>query len=370
MAGHIQNRTNEIYPSWVPRDVRHYLVHTEQGTSIRALARAAGCHASTILRQVRRNESRRDDPLLDEAMERLADLTRRYSLKTSKDTSKMIAQQRIQTLPENNIVEAEARRILRRLCEPQACLAIAPQMDKAVVVREMPDERTIRTAVLDRAVAEAFVVKDWIELRGNGKIARYGISSAGRAALKRLLAQSDSARQGMAEAAAPFSDQHRDWEERSVKQGEAKVSKRIRYNALESPLSAIARRKDKAGQPFLATELVAAGERLREDFELAQMGPKVAQNWHNFLTGGARGGFNEGSIGNGPEAARDRVGEALADLGPGLGDVALRVCCFLEGMEQAEKRMGWAARSGKIVLKIALQRLARHYKDKGSALIG
>jgi hypothetical protein len=39
------------------------------------------------------------------------------------------------------------------------------------------------------------------------------------------------------------------------------------------------------------------------------------------------------------------------------------VCCFLEGVEIAEKRMGWASRSGKIVLRIALTRLKRHYDD-------
>ena len=64
---------------------------------------------------------------------------------------------------------------------------------------------------------------------------------------------------------------------------------------------------------------------------------------------------------------------ALRDLGPGLGDVALRCCCFLEGLEVAEKRMGWAARSGKIVLRIALMRLRRHYEEtygKSGPLIG
>ena len=74
----------------------------------------------------------------------------------------------------------------------------------------------------------------------------------------------------------------------------------------------------------------------------------------------------------GPRAARDRVFDALSELGPGLGDVALRCCCFLEGMEAAERRMGWSARSGKIVLRIALQRLKRHYEAQGnwSPLIG
>ena len=67
----------------------------------------------------------------------------------------------------------------------------------------------------------------------------------------------------------------------------------------------------------------------------------------------------------GPAAlnARKRVRDAMADLGPGLGDVVLRCCCLLEGLEVTEKKLGWSARSGKIVLRIALQRLARHYEE-------
>ena len=66
-------------------------------------------------------------------------------------------------------------------------------------------------------------------------------------------------------------------------------------------------------------------------------------------------------VGDGPTGARNRVTRALVDLGPGLSDVVLRCCCYLEGLETAEKRMGWSARSGKIVLRIALQRLRCHY---------
>jgi len=40
----------------------------EEGVSIRQLARVEGCHASTVLRRVRRIEARRDDPLVDEAL--------------------------------------------------------------------------------------------------------------------------------------------------------------------------------------------------------------------------------------------------------------------------------------------------------------
>lgn len=118
-------------------------------------------------------------------------------------------------------------------------------------------------------------------------------------------------------------------------------------------MTLLARKKDKSGAYYLSEELLEAGERLREDFERAQLGPKVAQNWDRFLTGGgARWNADTGC--SGPADARDRVSYALHVMGPGLADVALRVCCFLEGMEKAEKRLGWSARSGKVVLKIAL----------------
>jgi transposase-like protein len=373
-TGQYCEQENSAYPPWIPPDVRHYLVHTEDGQSIRALARSVGCHASTILRQVRRNETRRDDPLLDEAFLRLAQVARQKRYNMSEDDEDMTAQFRLSRtdLPNEDKINSEARRILRRLAEPEACMAIAPGMEKAVVVRESPDGRTIRTGVLDREIAEAFVVKDWISGKAKGKVAKYHLSAPGRLALKRLLAEDAAQRQGFAEAPASFGDQHRVWGERDERQGDAKPGKRIRYNVLESPLAAVARRKGKDNKPFLSDDLVAAGERLREDFELGQMGPRVAQNWDRFLTAGDRGGFNPGSSGRGPEGARDRVATALRDLGPGLGDVVLRCCCFLEGMEQAEKRMGWSARSGKIVLKIALQRLRRHYDGLGkdSDLIG
>ena len=55
------------------------------------------------------------------------------------------------------------------------------------------------------------------------------------------------------------------------------------------------------------------------------------------------------------------------NLDLGLGDVALRCCCRLEGLEAVEQTMGLSVRSGKTVLRIALQRLARHYNDTKDA---
>jgi hypothetical protein len=356
-------------PSWLPQALRLYIDHTGEGLSLRAIARRQGCAASTIMRLVRRYENRRDDPLLDEA---LGGLLQTLGNPARKDSAEMTAQMRPATLQiDDETLMREGRRMLRRLAEPGAVLAIAPDMDKAVVMREAPDGRTVRTAVMDRSVAQAFVLKDWIACRKPGRVATYDITGAGRAALRRMLDDAEPA-QGMADAATPFGDQHRVWADKVVVEPEGR--RRVRYNLAESPIALMGRRRDKDGKAFLEGDLVEAGERLREDFELAQMGPRVAQNWDRFMTGGDRGGFRPDSgAGNGPSTARDRVAAALRDLGPGLGDVALRVCCFLEGIEAAEKRMGWASRSGKIVLRIALMRLRRHYDEtygKSGPLVG
>ncbi|MCO0613249.1 helix-turn-helix domain-containing protein [Lutimaribacter sp. EGI FJ00015] len=360
-------------PDWVPAATTRYLAHTEAGLPIRELARHAGCHASTVLRQIRRMESRREDTLVDEALRHLGKSVFRPCRQESERDCRLMNAQNMPTdlPPDEETLRAEAMRILRRLTERGAILAVAADLDKAVVVRDAPDGSS-RSAVVARNVAQAMALKDWITCEAPGRVSRYAITAAGRAALSEMLGKSSNAQPGFAEAQAGFAGQHRIWDERVVADGNAR-QRRIRYNAAESPLTALARRKDRDGKPFLSFELVAAGERLREDFELAQMGPRVTQNWDRFLTGSERGSFAGSKSGmRGSEAARDRVATALAALGPGLGDVALRCCCYLEGLETAEKRMGWSARSGKIVLRIALQRLKAHYdrRDPGDALIG
>jgi lambda repressor-like predicted transcriptional regulator len=354
-----------MLPTWLPDAVRLYLDHTEDGLSLRALARRDGCHASTVMRTVRRYERRREDPLMDEALDALARSAAWPVDPVKKEPDPMTAAPRPQPGTVDDLtLNREGLRILRRLSEPGASLAIATDMEKAVVMRAFPDGRCARLAVVDRVVAQAFVLQDWISLRKAGRVASYELSAPGKAALKRLMEAEDQARMvgGLAEAPMAFADQHRIWGERVVMGEEGPL--RVRHNLAESPVTVLGRRREKDGRPFLEPSLVEAAERLREDFEVAQMGPRVAQNWERFLTGGDRGSFHgDGGLAQGPKAARDRVAAALRDLGPGLGDVALRVCCFLEGIEAAEQRMGWAARSGKIVLRIALQRLRRHYDE-------
>lgn len=406
-------------PEWVPQAVRLYLSHTEAGVPLRALARAEGCHPSTVLRRVRRYESRRDDPLVDEALDILGQRPtsatnasvsvpkagpgaepsdglgavpvvsstvastglRQPGVGTAaqpdKESADMTATTHSDTaqICDGATIAREARRVLRRLIEADTILAVAPEMEKAVVLKETADGGKTRLAVVGRDVARAFALKDWIACRHTGRVAAYAITPMGRVALKRLLAEDACATDGrgrgalvpcipgLSDAATPFADQHREVATRPFSTHEGGVE-RLRCNIAESPVTMLARRRDRDGRPFLNAAQVTAAERLREDFELAQMGPRVAQNWDRFLTGGARGGFGPGNgRADAPSAARERVSAALRDLGPGLGDVVLRCCCFLEGLEATERRMGWSARSGKIVLRIALTRLACHYDE-------
>ena len=57
-----------------------------------------------------------------------------------------------------------------------------------------------------------------------------------------------------------------------------------------------------------------------------------------------------------------RFDAAVAEAGPGLADILWRVVCAGEGMREAETALGWPARAGKLVLQIALDRVADYYR--------
>jgi hypothetical protein len=136
----------------------------------------------------------------------------------------------------------------------------------------------------------------------------------------------------------------------------------VLVNRAESPLGWLRHRKDRNGKPFLSEAQVEAGEELRKDFEIAGMTPRMTTDLSGRPAGEKYAFGNRGL--NATErqiAAKQRLDRAIAAVGPNLSDVVVRVCCFLEGIEAAERALGWPTRSGKLVLGIALDRLARHY---------
>lgn len=339
--------------NWVPSEAIHYIDHTVNGKSIRAIARDKNCHPSTILRQVRRYESRRDDPLVDAALRSLSEPNSRMNKDKwmTQAINEIAPNTMMDTLTQTRI-DREALQVLRRLCESGAVLAVARDMETAVIVREDGNGGSVRTAVVEREIAQAIALKEWVICdTPEARIARYYITNAGKEALRRLTAEEENRALGLRNDGRGKRDEEAAWDLRQDLGGGS------RYLIVESPLIGLARRKDKDGTPFLSRDQVDVGERLRQDFELAQITIEDPTEWQTAL--------NEATD-DMPKAAKDarkRFAAAMEDLGPGLNDVAIRCCCILDGLEATEKNMGWSSRSCKIVLRIALTRLIRHYEE-------
>ena len=92
----------------------------------------------------------------------------------------------------------------------------------------------------------------------------------------------------------------------------------------------------------------------RESNHVSGEKPRVVQAGHD--------GHSE-RIGGVPDhAIRERIAGALAAVGPGLREILERVCLMGSALEAAERSLKLPRRAGKTVLKLALQRLARHYR--------
>jgi hypothetical protein len=134
----------------------------------------------------------------------------------------------------------------------------------------------------------------------------------------------------------------------------------VTVDEAESPLAWLARRRGRDGRPMIEAHQLLAGERLRGDFTHAQLMPRTTSNWESPISsdrsGGGAGAFTDTMI-----AARQRVHQALDAAGPEFAGLLVDICCFLRGLEDIERARAWPTRSAKIVLQLALDRLARHY---------
>lgn len=106
-----------------------------------------------------------------------------------------------------------------------------------------------------------------------------------------------------------------------------------------------------------------AGEKLRSDWERANLAPSITMRWDAApRTGRFRGNADHLEPTERQAAARQRFDAAIAALGRDLNDIAWRVICSGEAMPVAEKALGWPVRSGRLVLRMALDRLADFYR--------
>ncbi len=136
----------------------------------------------------------------------------------------------------------------------------------------------------------------------------------------------------------------------------ARARRSVTVNLVESPLGWLRARG------LIDQRQFDAGERLRGDWTMAGLGPRVTMRWDAAPIGSGR---------HGPDApldptlagiaAKRRFEGAIATAGKGLGDILWRVVCGGEGLEAAEAAFGWPKRAGKLVLLMALDRVADYY---------
>lgn len=131
----------------------------------------------------------------------------------------------------------------------------------------------------------------------------------------------------------------------------ARLRRGVTVNLAESPLGWLRARGLVDARQF------EAGERLRADYEMAALGPRVTMRWAARVDGGAEG--LDPTLAQ--IAAKRRFDAAMEGVGRGLRDVLWRVVCACEGLPVAEKALGWPQRAGRVVLTLALDRLGDHY---------
>ena len=131
----------------------------------------------------------------------------------------------------------------------------------------------------------------------------------------------------------------------------------VTVNLAESPLGWLFARGHIQRRQF------DAGEKLRLDWERGQLAARVTMSWDAAPVSRGRGARGvSADLGAAQIDARRRFQAAIEAAGPGLADILWRIVCSGEGMRDAETALGWPARAGKVVLTIALDRVADFYR--------
>lgn len=141
---------------------------------------------------------------------------------------------------------------------------------------------------------------------------------------------------------------------RGAIKGGPRPRRTVTVNLAENPLSWLHARG------HISHRLLDAGEALRADYERSALTANITMRWDpvRVKSTGERGlAPSEKQI-----AARQRFDGAIRAAGPGLEDILWRVVCAGETLPDAEKALAWPARSGKLVLRIALERVAAFYR--------
>ncbi|HEY5339089.1 MAG TPA: DUF6456 domain-containing protein [Rhizomicrobium sp.] len=233
-------------------------------------------------------------------------------------------------------IEREAQRVFRKLAEPGLFLAPELEGDYALA----GSRRAGRILKVSASVVAEFRKRDWLRPRGT-RPETFCLSDAGAGWLGRHSAVGDV-----------FAAQHQLLGSRLIRTPEGERS--VTVNEVESPLAWLKLRG------LIDTAQYQAGERLRRDFTIAGLMPRLSADLTAPISNG-RGGAKSEPLAEKVISAKQRFRLAMSAVGPGLSDLLFDVCCHLKGLETIESANEWPTRSAKVVLQIALDRLATHY---------
>ena len=240
-------------------------------------------------------------------------------------------------------------RLLRALAEPGAAASPDPTDNGALVVRIGRGGVTLGRGTHPEAAAQDLLSRDLLERTGPADRPDFAITPAGIAFLKRQAGSAEDR----------FARQHREAVPDVVDLDGTPES--VVRNAAESPLAWLRRRKDADGAPLIDAAAFEAGERLRRDLTLGGMLPSVTARWDGAIGGGGGPVRDPAGATDTAIAARQRVTLALDAVGGDFADLLVDLCGFLKGVETLERERRWPPRSAKVVIRLALRRLAEHY---------
>ncbi|GJE60393.1 DUF6456 domain-containing protein [Methylobacterium trifolii] len=241
-------------------------------------------------------------------------------------------------------LDREAERLLAALGPAGAYAFPDPIEEAMLIVRVGGLGVSVGGGRFPLRAGERLVAVDLAE-REPGPRGRLMLNATGRARLRRA---------GDGDA-VPFLAQNLDL----TREGGTGPERRLR-DASESPIAWMARRRGRDGEPLLDAASVEAGERLRRDLTAAMMLPRMGMDWGATRVDGA-GPRDPASASDAILSARKRVRAALNSVGHDLSGLLIDLCGFLKGLERIETERRWPARSAKVVVRIALGRLAEHY---------
>ncbi|WP_246498764.1 DUF6456 domain-containing protein [Microvirga soli] len=257
--------------------------------------------------------------------------------------------------PEADSLTQEARRLLAALGQPETWALIDPTDPSSVLIHRRRGGVSVGAGRFATASADALVRADlagWQQ--GDSSRRTLQLTAAGQAHLRRISSP---------EADLTFFHQHRETELANVET--ATGTTRVRIDTEESPLDWLRRRRDRNGGPMIDEASYQAGERLRTDIMLAGLLPGVTARWDAMPKTG--GPASPGEATDRMVAARQRLRHAFDAVGSDFSDLLLDLCGFLKGLEQIERERQWPARSAKVVVRLALGRLAEHYGIESEA---